>query len=124
MICANYDGSEIGFIGEYIVRSDKRGAGVGQRLWQYGMNYLRNVRHCKNIALAGTTCMSHFTVNNTYTISDRSMHLKYRDRAGFIHIPKFIILELILHQPNVQQLQLTTTNGVIKEPNNVRMICF
>lgn len=54
IICGNHDGSENGFIGEYIVRRDLRGTGVGQKLWAYGMNYMRNERHCKNIGLAST----------------------------------------------------------------------
>jgi GNAT superfamily N-acetyltransferase len=42
-------GEDFGFIGLYIVKQAFRGRGFGMRVWQHGMNYLRN----RNIGLDG-----------------------------------------------------------------------
>jgi GNAT superfamily N-acetyltransferase len=42
-------GERFGFIGLYIVKPDFRGRGFGMRVWQHGMDYLRN----RNVGLDG-----------------------------------------------------------------------
>lgn len=42
----------MGYIGEYIVRRDLRGTGIGIKLWTHAMDYMRNERKCTNIGLS------------------------------------------------------------------------
>jgi ribosomal protein S18 acetylase RimI-like enzyme len=52
IIVACHSTSRIGFIGEYVIREDLRGSGIGRALWEKGIEYLRE-RGCTNIGLSG-----------------------------------------------------------------------